>query len=274
MTTLAPQNAPYPKYASGVAYPDLSLVLITLDPRNPNERHDVVETFKHELAHVALHDAVKGHPVPRWFNEGFAVFVSGEGSIPRLQTLWTATLAGTILPFERLERSFPDDPLLASIAYAQAADIVRYLVRTQEQYRFDGLVERMARGMSFDEALVNAYGIDRVTLESEWREDIAKRYTFWPVITGSTLLWVGIVGLFFWAYRRRRVRNRKTLERWKREEAAEDALILAAAARAERRVHIVVASPSSTITSTPTPRLNPEAEIPKVEHGGSLHTLH
>jgi hypothetical protein len=220
-----------------------------------------------------LYDAVKGHDVPRWFNEGFAVYVSGEGSIPRLQTLWTATLAGNIIPLERLERSFPDDAILASIAYAQAADVVRYLVRTQEQYRFDGLVERIARGMDFDQALLGAYGVDRMTLESEWREDIARRYTFWPVLTGSTVLWVGIVGLFFWAYRRRRVRDRRILERWRREEATEDALL--AAARAKQHIHIVVAQPSSSL-STPPPRPVPngDADVPKVEHGGSLHTLH
>lgn len=274
MTTLAPQNAPYPKYASGVAYPDLGLVLITLDPRHANERHDIVETFKHELAHLALHDAVKGHDVPRWFNEGFAVYVSGEGSLPRLQTLWTASLARNLIPFDRLERSFPTDAILASIAYAQAADIVRYLVRTQEQYRFDGLVARIARGTSFDQALVASYGIDRVTLESEWREDIARRYTFWPVLTGSTVLWMGIVGLFFLAYRRRKLRNKRILERWRRDEAAEDAL-LAAAALNKQRVHIVVTSPTSPIsTPPPRPTLTSDVEVPKIEHDGSIHTLH
>lgn len=273
MTTLAPENAPYPKYASGVAYPDLGLVLITLDPRHPNERNDIVETFKHELAHLALHEAVKGHDVPRWFNEGFAVYVSGEGSLPRLQTLWTASLARNIIPFDRLERSFPNDAILASIAYAQAADIVRYLVRTQEQYRFDGLVGRIARGMSFDQALVASYGIDRLTLESEWREDIARRYTFWPVLTGSTVLWIGIVGLFFFAYRRRKDRDKKILERWRRDEAAEDAL-LAAAAVSKQRVHIVVTSPSSPLPPPPRPTPGADAEVPKIEHDGSIHTLH
>jgi len=272
MTTLAPSNAPYPKYASGVAYPDLRLVLITLDPRHPNEHTDILQTFQHELAHVALYDAVKGHDVPRWFNEGFAVYVSGEGSLPRLQTLWTASLAGNIIPLDRLERSFPEDAILASIAYAEAADIVRYLVRTQEQYRFDALVERIARGMQFDQALLAAYGIDRLTLESEWREDIARRYTFWPVLTGSTLLWVGIVALFFWAYRRRKVRARRILDRWRREEATEDALL--AAERAERRIHIVVAQPSAPLSTPPRPMARPDSDVPTVEHGGALHTLH
>jgi hypothetical protein len=285
MTTLAPENAPYPRYAAGVAYPDLGLILITLEPERPNQRHDIVETFKHELGHLALHDAVKGHEVPRWFNEGFAVFVSGESSLPRLQTLWTATVSKNLLPLDRLERSFPDDAQLASVAYAEAADVVRYLIRKQERYRFDALVERMAQGADFDQALRLAYNIDRNTLETEWREDVSKRYTLWPILTSTVVLWTGIVGLFFVAYRRKKSRARATLERWRKEEAREDAreaarrrlfenALAQASSEPERRVHIVVASPTQPLAAKPNPPKDADAEIPKVEHGGSIHTLH
>jgi hypothetical protein len=104
MSTLAPEGAPYPKYAAGVAYSELGLVLLTLTPKHPGAAHDLVEIFRHELAHVALHQGVSGRAVPRWFNEGFAVHASGESSLARLQTLWTATLAGDLMPLSRLDR--------------------------------------------------------------------------------------------------------------------------------------------------------------------------
>jgi len=285
MTTLAPENAPYPRYASGVAYPDLGLILITLTPEYASQQHDIVETFKHELGHLALHDAVKGHNVPRWFNEGFAVFVSGESSLPRLQTLWTATVAGNLIPLDKLERTFPDDPITASIAYAEAADVVRYLVRHQDRYRFDGLVERLARGITFDEALRLAYNIDRPTLEAEWREDVSKRYTYWPILSSTVVLWTGIVVLFFVGYRRRKRRDRVTLERWRREEAREDARQAArreifenamreAATEPERRIHIVVSNPTAPIAAKSRPPMSSDVDVPKVEHDGTVHTLH
>jgi hypothetical protein len=285
MTTLAPENAPYPRYASGVAYSELGLILITLEPERANQRHDLVETFKHELGHLALHDAVKGHEVPRWFNEGFAVFVSGESSLPRLQTLWTATVSKHLLPLDQLERTFPADAETASVAYAEAADVVRYLVRRQERYRFDALVEHLAKGATFDQSLRLAYNLDRATLESEWREDVNRRYTLWPILTSTVVLWTGIIGLFFLAYRRRRSRDKATLERWRKEEAREDAREAArrllfehaleqASSEPERRIHIVVASPSQPLTAKSNPSGNSEAEIPKVEHGGTIHTLH
>ncbi len=276
MQALAPEGIPYPKYASGVAYPELNLVLLTLTPQSPSERLDLLETFKHELAHIGLAQAVNGQNIPRWFNEGLAVYASGESSIPRLQTLWMATLAGSLMPLERLERSFPEDAVTASVAYAEAADVVRYLARKQEQHRFDGLIERLGQGNTFEKALLGAYGLDRFALEYEWREDVGRRYTFWPVLFSTTVVWGGIVGLFFWGYRRKKATDRATLDRWKREEALEDAQqqVLSHQAPTLDRVHIVVASPTQRLAAIARAQTEPERDVPRVEHDGHWHTLH
>lgn len=270
MSTLAPEGAPFPKYAAGVAYSDLGFVLLTLQPVHPNSRHDLTEVFRHELAHVALHDAVSGSHVPRWFNEGFAVFASGESSFPRLQTLWTATVANDLLPLARLERSFPEDAATASVAYAQAADVLRFLMRKQDQQRFHSLIERVRSGQRFELAMKDAYGVDLAGLEYEWREDVARRYTFWPVLFSGSIVWALAIGLFGWAWRRRKRRDRETLARWAREEAREDALRLRLAQQ-EERMHIVLARTPRDETPRPLP---PEVGVPKVEHDGSWHTLH
>lgn len=279
MQTLAPTGAGYPKYASGVAYSELGLVLLTEQPRYPNERHDLLEVFRHELAHVALHDAVGHQHVPRWFNEGFAVHASGEAVTARMQTLWTATLAGNLLPLNDLAARFPEDATEATVAYAQAADIVRYLLREHESRRFRALIERLRGEQDFEAALEDAYATDLANLEYEWREDVARRYTFWPVLLSGTMVWMGALVLFVWGWRKRRKRNRKVLARWAVEEAQEDAR---RAERASMRpVHIVLARPSEPLASSPGDRMSlPPGErisrpdIPKVEHDGNWHTLH
>src|SRR5690606_40795301 len=73
-----------PSYAAGFAYSELDIVLLTIQPLYPNSEHNLLEIFKHELVHVALHDAVGGEPIPRWFNEGLAVQLSGENRATRL----------------------------------------------------------------------------------------------------------------------------------------------------------------------------------------------
>ncbi len=284
MTTLAPANAPYPDYAAGVAYPEIGLVLLTVKPVHPNSQHELTEVFRHELAHVALEDAIAGHAVPRWFNEGFAVLASGETSFVRMQTLATATMSDNLLPLAQMERTFPADENQANIAYAQAADVVRFLVRREEQHRFRGLVSRLRDGESMDAALLNSYGEETATLESEWREDVARRYTFWPVLMSGGIIWVGTLGLFVVGWRKKRRKTAATLARWEREEAAEDELRRRLTLRADTssanspRVHIVLARNEGTEEAPPSmpPPLTrlPEVEVPKVEHDGQWHTLH
>jgi len=280
MTTLAPPNAPYPDYAAGVAYPEIGLVLLTVKPVNPNSQHELAEVFRHELAHIALEDAVGGRPVPRWFNEGFAVLASGETSFVRMQTLFTATVADNLPSLAQMERTFPMDESDANVAYAQASDVVRFLVRREEQHRFRGLVSRMRDGESLDAALLNSYGVELATLESEWREDVAKRYTFWPVLFSGSFIWAGTLGLFVLGWRRKRRKAAVTLQRWEREEAAEKELRTRLARGPEGsgpRVHIVLtpsaSSEAASATASPLPRI-PEVEVPKVEHDGHWHTLH
>ncbi len=274
MSALAPRGAPFPKYASGVAYGQLGLILLTLQPPQANQRLELREVFRHELSHIALHDATGGQHVPRWFNEGFAIFNSGESSVVRLQTLWTASLAGGLIPLEHLDRRFPNSASNASVAYAQAADVTRYLVRSQDRYRFDQLIERLAEKVPFERALELSYGITLRDLESEWQKDVARRYSFWPVLTSAGLLWGAMVGLFFFGYRRRKKRANTTLERWRREEEIEDAH------RARQRelenqilpVHIVFGG--SSAEGAASKGGGAMGEIPTVRHGGHLHTLH
>lgn len=273
MAGLAPEGAPFPKYADGVAYPDIGLVLLTIHPVEVNARHDLAEVFRHELAHVALFDAVAGRSVPRWFNEGFAVSASGESRVARHQALWLATVQENLIPLRRLERTFPSDQIGVDIAYAQAADVVRFLVRRQDHQRFVGMIERLRRGQDFEHAMKDSYGLDLGTLEYEWREDVARRYTFWPILFSGSIVWVGAIGLFFMAWRRRKKRDKVTLQRWEREEVEEEVQrrLRESNELGDRRVHIVLA-PRRDVEMHPPPL--PDSEVPKVEHEGNWHTLH
>jgi hypothetical protein len=285
MATFAPPNAPYPDYAAGVAYPEIGLVLLTVKPVHPNSSQDLAEVFRHELAHVALEDAVSGRPIPRWFNEGFAVLASGETSFVRMQTLWTATVSDNLLSLAQLERTFPSSESEASIAYAEAADVVRFLVKREERHRFRGLISRLRDGESMDAALLNSYGEETATLESEWRDEVAKRYTFYPVLFSGSLIWAGTLGLFALGWRKKRKKAKATLARWATEEAAEDELRRRAPLRADPaapapRVHIVLTRAQQAADDAP-PTIPPaalqripEIEVPKVEHDGQWHTLH
>ena len=274
METFAPSGAPYPEYAAGVAYSELGLVLLSLTPIHAGQEQDLGEVFRHELAHVALHDALNGQTVPRWFNEGFAVFASGESSFTRMKTLSMATVGGSLIPLRELERTFPDDETKAQVAYAEAVDVLRFLVRREDAHRFRALVSELREGKNLDQAVLDAYAVDLATLELEWRDDASRRYTFVPLLLSGTFFWVTALALAVWAWRRRKRRDKITLQRWAREEAVEDLQRARLALRTEAaRVHIVLAK-GADVPVAQLAASSSEKEIPVVEHDGSWHTLH
>jgi hypothetical protein len=267
MASLAPADLPPPAYATGVAYPALDLVVLSLQSPGTYEAPELEEVFRHELLHIALEDAVAGHHVPRWFNEGLAVYESGEGQYARTRVLWDATLSRTVLPLAEIDRNFPSSRYEVNIAYAESADFVRFLLRSSDRARFAALVSRVRGGQAFERALADAYGTDLRKLEYEWREELDKRFSMLPVLTGGSLIWVLLVGLMVIGYWRRRRQAKAKLLQWEREEALADALARAAASEQ-------VALASTEPAEMPAPEGRRVPSVPIVEHDGTWHTLH
>lgn len=262
LAELSPRKSPPPAYAVGVAYPSVELaVLCNVEPHT-YEGANLVETFRHEMVHLALNDAVQGRHVPLWFNEGISVVFSGERSVDRMSTLENASLSGTLLPLAELDRNFPPD-FGVNVAYAESADFTRFLMRDEDRGRFSALISRVRGDEAFDRALGDAYGSDTRKLEYQWRDNLSSRFTVWPAILGGSLLWVAAIGVMIAAWVRRRRKAKATLARWAEEEAAQERMrrALIAAVRPEE--------PQQEFASTMV-----QGELPRVEHDGDWHTLH
>jgi hypothetical protein len=283
MAAMAPREVPPPAYASGVAYPSVHLVLLSLTAPAGAEATELDEVFRHELFHIAIEDAVKGHHVPLWFNEGMAIYVSGEHPLRRVGTLWDATLSHSVIDLSRLDKSFPSQGYETSVAYAESADLVRFLLRDQDQQRFSALIERVRDGQSFDRALGDAYDTDLRRIEYQWREDIAKRYTFAPVLASGALVWALALGILVLGYTRKKKRDRATLARWEAEEALNDAArSVGSRDSPASQLGEPPRSAASAASSAVSPAVSPPGVpadisargLPKIEHEGGWHTVH
>jgi hypothetical protein len=266
MAELSPEGSPPFVYASGMAYPSLHLILLTMLAPDTWEAPDLAEVLRHELAHMALDQAVAGHHVPRWFDEGLAIHESGELFTKRLRVLWDATVSRRLLPLAELDRSFPPDGAEVSVAYAESADVVRFLMKDDDRARFGSLVQRVRSGVPFDRAIEDAYDTDLRKLEFEWREDAGHRFGLVPLLTGGGALWTLIAGLVLAAWVKRRRRARRKLAEWAREEAEADAAMAAA------RERVVAAQAAGQVEDDLPPHVRPG--VPLVEHEGRWYTLH
>jgi hypothetical protein len=84
----------------------------------------LVTTLRHELAHVVI-DKASRNRAPRWLEEGFAIYLAGEG--PTISRYATKSRLTTEQLEEKLERPSSQQEMRA--LYAQAYNDVFYLVK-------------------------------------------------------------------------------------------------------------------------------------------------
>lgn len=283
MRALAPAGSPPPPYAVGVAYPSLGLIILSVVSPDSWFPPDIAAVMTHELSHIALYRAVKGHPLPLWFVEGLATTQAGEHRLARVRTLWEAAVAGEVLPLDVVSSSFPTRPQAVNLAYAQSADLVRHLLQSSaDRSRLSQLLGHVAGGMSFEQAVLSAYRIDLDYLEREWRAGLSERFRVLPLVLTGTALWGGIAILVVVAFLRRRRQHHEKLARWEIEEAESDrALTALSQTQALTQVLDVPADGSHDannevrlINVYQLPPVAHEAGVPTVEHEGQRHTLH
>ena len=143
--------AALPPGASSGAFGGARLVVMSLGAPGAIEPTDLDERLRHELAHLALDEAARvdaAHPIPRWFHEGYALHVSGEDAAQRAEALTLASLRDRLIDLRDVDARFPEGPPGGSLAAAEAADFVRYLVDPPRggHDAFPAFVERLRGG--------------------------------------------------------------------------------------------------------------------------------
>lgn len=189
MQKMAPGRARVPAWAAGMAFIRHQTVLVRADGHTA-ARSDLDSVFLHELAHLALSSAVGNRPLPRWFQEGFAIYQSGEWSMGRVTTLASGVLSGRLFSLQALGESFPESPADVQLAYAQSIDFVAYLLGQFGRTRFHKLIQLLGRDWKFVNAMEEAYDQGIFKIESDWHGNLKMRFTWVPIITGTATVWL------------------------------------------------------------------------------------
>lgn len=215
-----------PVWVSGVAHPPSGVIAISMhDP--DGSRSDLDTLLQHELVHVALYRATNGAELPRWFHEGVAESFANEVSLLRAEALAGAVFGVGVPDIERLETYFHGDSRQANVAYAAARDFVTYLRyydagrgHDAEGAEFRQLLSQLHGGRTFQQAVVDAYGVRLVELDSSWRAGLFGRFMWFPLLGsgGLPVFLVGPILVLAWFRRRRRLAND-----WARLDAQEQA---------------------------------------------------
>jgi hypothetical protein len=224
LASVAPMGRGAPRWAVGVAYPDLGVISVAA--RRGAEVIDTESTLRHELAHIAL-GAALGSRAPHWLHEGFAYQHSAEMSWQRMETLTGMAFSHSIIPLDQLDAMFPEDELPASRAYAEAYDFVGYLARRGrwedksdqgDRWPFRRFLRDIGHGSDLDRAATVAFGKPLRALFDEWRDELGNRYLLMPLGLLGAFAWLLCALLLALAWWRRRRQNRRRLDQWDLEE--------------------------------------------------------
>lgn len=191
-----------PAWGAAVALPGARTILLRAD------RDDLYGTLRHELAHLALHEAVKGR-VPLWFDEGYASWAAGEWDRLGVLDLNLAVVRGAIPDLRSLDGALRGSASTADAAYALAVSVVTELARRNPSGSLTPLLQRLEVGEDFEAAVRATTGLTMAQFDTEWRRTIRRRYSLatWLLAGGG---W-GVLAFSMWALVR--VRRRADLPR-------------------------------------------------------------
>lgn len=208
-----------PEWGAGVAFPATRTIVLPLysSPRTHTRPADLGTTLQHELVHLALHRELP-EPIPRWFDEGYAKWVSGGWDASAAWQLRLAFLMGRAPPLDSITLEWPRGEGRARLAYLLSATAVQHLAERSGPEGFEVLIDAWQREGSLDRAIRSAYGMTLGQFEDEWAKAVRRRYGWLLMGSQMGLFWFVATLLFLWLFARRRQRDRAKLEEMRAEE--------------------------------------------------------
>ena len=198
-TALDITNVPW---ASGHADPAGQTILVSI-PQSFDQQLLIQREIPHEVTHIRVYLYMRENydNLPIWYSEGLASLAE-QYTLPEYwQILQAARQDNTLIPLEELCDSFPYDTDHASLAYAQADSITRYIYDTYGKFGLQSLLDAYTDGHACDTGVQTGLNISLSELENNWKKEVFANAGLsnaessvgaWAVLLGLFILVAGI----------------------------------------------------------------------------------
>jgi len=165
------------------------------------------QVLAHELTHSLLDQRLGLHIVslPTWVNEGIAGHLSEPVSRSQLAGVSRMIHRDGVLSRYELERAFPSGQY-RDAAYLQSRSMIAWL-----EWKHPGavrrLVDEMAAGQYFDEALQAAAGLTVEDWLTGWQQDVPAIF-YWLAFFASPVVYSPLALVLVWVVLRRLLRKK------------------------------------------------------------------
>lgn len=236
-----------PEWGVALAFPESRRVIMKGRTAG-SAAGDPVEVLRHELAHLALHEALGNMP-PRWFDEGYASVAAREW---RREDVLAANFALALRgapTLGRLEEQFSGGTVTAQSAYALSYRAVMELAALDRERGLSLFFEHWRRTASLDQAVRRAFGLTLAGFEKRFQSTTRRRYGALALVADLSLLLFVVTLLVLPFFIARRLRDRRRL-----------LALLAAEAAAERAEQELILAALLQVTDAEAAAPGPEGE--------------
>src|SRR5262245_40632966 len=188
--TLARMDQQAPLWAAGYLIPELRIGAIRIEKSSQYPYGTLESVLAHECAHMLLHDAV-GRRLPLWFEEGVATSQGRRWSAEDMWTYSRVLLTSDVPNLANLDSAFHASASEAEMAYAASFSFVSWSSRKYGPEMVAHLLREM-RTRSFVAAWQVVTHDPLARAEKDWRLESLIRYRWFPVVTASSTLWIGV----------------------------------------------------------------------------------
>ncbi|MEZ5358424.1 MAG: peptidase MA family metallohydrolase [Candidatus Zixiibacteriota bacterium] len=203
---------PYiPDWGAAVAIAHKNRIVIKSPRILPGDK-SLGELAAHEYTHIALARKVGYRPIPRWFNEGMAQYLSAEWDWQDNVAMGTAILLGYTLDLSEMELLNSFTSGRAETAYAESYLAFRYFL---ENYGDSGVrifLESCRRKNTFNQGMILATGAGYGTFEREFKIYLNGRYNLLAVIFNSNIIWLILALIIIIGFILTRIRRKSRMQ--------------------------------------------------------------
>ncbi len=170
------------------------------------------EVIPHEIAHIVVGRILRGNSsaLPRWMNEGIAVYFTSESDIEVLPYLSDAASEGKLIPMGDLSSAFGNDKT-SGLAYAQSASIVEFIESKYGKGTIRKILAELAATGSFNDSVFRITGQRPEAIYEEWEKTMNRRFGAWrwarriPESVWVIMLFTALAAFYAFTLKKRRI---------------------------------------------------------------------
>ncbi len=199
-----------PEWGAALAFPD-SRRIVLQGRRASSDAGDPIEVLRHELAHLALHEALGNRP-PRWFDEGYASVAAREWRRDDILATNVALAVRGTPSLEQLEQAFQGGSVAAQSAYALSYRAVTELASLDPDRGLTLFFQYWKERSSLDAAVRQAFGMTLAGFEQLFQVRTRRRYGALALFADLSIAMLVLTVLTLPFVFARRARDRRRLE--------------------------------------------------------------